>query len=76
MAGDIFTVKDATGYAVKYLCIETFENKMFVTSDMLYTVATSAYNETKFNDVTILRFDKDDTDLPVSIIGHDGRLDR
>ena len=74
--GDIFTVKDATGYTTKYLCIETFENRMFVTSDMLYTVATSTYGETKFKDVKVLRFDKDDTDLPVSIIGHDGRLDK
>jgi hypothetical protein len=76
--GDIFTTKDVAGNDVKYLCIETFENKMFVTSDMLYTVATSAYayNETKFNDVMILRFDKDGTDLPVSIVGHDGRLDK
>lgn len=75
-AGDIFTTKDVAGNDVKYLCIETFENRMFVTSDMLYTVATSAYNETKFNDVMILRFGKDGTDLPVSIIGHDGRLDK
>lgn len=75
-AGDIFTTKDVAGNDVKYLCIETFENRMFVTSDMLYTVATSTYNETKFNDVMILRFGKDGTDLPVSIIGHDGRLDR
>jgi len=75
-AGDIFITKDVAGNDVKYLCIETFENKMFVTSDMLYTVSTSAYHETKFNDVTILRFDKDGTDLPVSIVGHDGRLDK
>lgn len=74
--GDIFTTTDVAGNNVKYLCIETFENRMFVTSDMLYTVATSAYTETKFNDVRILRFDKDGTDLPVSIIGHDGRLDK
>ncbi len=74
--GDIFTTKDVAGNDVKYICIETFENRMFVTSDMLYTVSTSAYHETKFNDVTILRFDKDGTDLPVSIVGHDGRLDR
>jgi uncharacterized protein YrzB (UPF0473 family) len=74
--GDIFITKDVAGNDVKYLCIETFENKMFVTSDMLYTVATSAYNETKFKDVMILRFDKDGTDLPVSIVGHDGRLDK
>lgn len=75
-AGDIFTTKDVAGNDVKYLCIETFENRMFVTSDMLYTVATSAYNETKFRDVMILRFGEDGTDLPVSIIGHDGRIDR
>ena len=74
--GDIFTINDVAGNDVKYICIETFENKMFVTSDMLYTVATSAYNETKFNDVMILRFDKDGTDLPVSIIGHDRILDK
>lgn len=76
--GDIFTTKDVAGNDVKYLCIETFENRMFVTSDMLYTVATSAYayGETKFNDVTILRFDKDGTDIPVFIVGHDRRLDK
>lgn len=74
--GDIFKFATDCPTNIKYLCIETFENKMFVTSDMLYTVSKSECHETKFNDVVILRFDEDGTDLPVSIIGHDGRLDK
>ena len=73
--GDIFEIHDDVITHPKYLCIDKFEDKMFVTPDMGYTISsTIGLGGGRFNDVHRIKITDKNRELPVLIVGHDARI--
>ena len=74
--GDIFKICEGMPESINYLCIEKFNDKMFVTSDMMYFVPSIGTGTARFNNVERMPINNSNKDWLVVIISHDKRLER
>lgn len=74
--GDIFKICDGMSESIKYLCIEKFDDKMFVTSDMMYFVPSIGNGTARFNNVERMQINDNNKDWRIVIISNDKRLER
>ena len=72
--GDIFKICNGMSESINYLCIEKFDDKMFVTSNMMYFVSSIVTGTARFNNVERMPINDSNKDWNVVIISHDKRL--